>query len=132
MSSILVVDDEPTATRILRLQLENAGYEVETACNGEVALERMRERSYDVVITDVNMPKLDGHGLCEAIRDQLPERDPIIFILTARPGEGHRRRASYLSNVEFLEKPASLRQLIARVGERLAEAYEKPEPEPAP
>ena len=127
MSRVLVVDDEPTATRILRLQLENAGYEVETACNGEVALELMREKGFEVLVTDVNMPKMDGHELCAAIRD-LPERDPIIFVLTARPGEGHRKRVADLPNVEFIEKPASLRRLIARIGERLAELTEKPEP----
>ena len=127
MSSILVVDDEASATRILRLQLENAGYEVETACNGEMALELMRERDFDVLVTDVNMPKMDGHELCQAIREQLPDSDPIVFVLTARPGEGHRKKVAGLTNVEFLEKPASLRQLIARIGERLAEVREKPE-----
>ncbi len=121
MSSVLVVDDEAAATRILKLQLENAGYEVETAGNGAAALERLRARSFDVVVTDVNMPRMDGHELCKAIREELPERDPVIFILTGRPGEGHRRRTVELGDVELIEKPASLRQLIGRIGERLAE-----------
>lgn len=127
MSAILIVDDEATATRILRLQLEKAGYEVETACNGEVALELFREREFDVLVTDVNMPRMDGHELCQALRRELPDRDPLIFILTGRPGEGHRRKAANVVNVEFIEKPASLRHLIARIGERLEELRQKQE-----
>ncbi|MDJ0851633.1 MAG: response regulator [Myxococcota bacterium] len=128
MRSVLAVDDEPAATRILRLQLENAGYEVETAGDGLAALERLRERAFDVLVTDLEMPRMDGYELCQAIRDDLPERDPLIFILTGHPGAAKRRMAG-LEDVELFEKPASLRALIVRIGEKLAE---RGEPEATP
>ena len=118
---VLVVDDEQVVVEVLGRLLTKAGYEVETAPNGEVALELMCAKRFDVLITDVNMPRMDGHELCAALAEQLPDHDPIIFVLTARPGEGHRKKVGDLPNVEFIEKPASLRALIARIGERLEE-----------
>ena len=122
MSSILVVDDERSATRVLRVQLENAGYEVMTASNGEEAMERLRKRSVDVLVTDLNMPRMAGRDLCESVHREMPDCEPLIFVLTARPGAENRQWTSDIPNVEFVEKPASLRRLIQRIGKRLAES----------
>ena len=122
MISVMVVDDEPMTRRVVRLALENAGYEVATAGDGAEALKILRDRRFDVLVTDLNMPRMDGRELCEAIAAECAGHQPLVFILTARPGEGHRTWARDIENVEFLEKPASLRHLVARIAARLADA----------
>jgi CheY-like chemotaxis protein len=129
MSSILIVDDEPMVIRVVKLGLERAGHEVTSASNGAEALKLLRDHPYDVLITDLNMPRMDGRELCQAFQQEMPERDTQIFVVTARPGEGHRSWAGDLENVEFVEKPASVRRLIARIAERTAaKAASAPEP----
>ena len=125
MTSILLADDDANAIRILRRRLESASYAVEAAPNGAVALELLRERDFDVLITDINMPQMDGEQLYAALREQLPERDPLVFVLTGRPGEGHRRWVSDQEGIEFIEKPVSLRHLLERLVERLAGREQK-------
>ena len=94
MISVMVVDDEPTTRRVVRLALENAGYEVATAGDGAEALKILRDRRFDVLVTDLNMPRMDGRELCEAIAAECAGHEPLIFVLTARPGEGHRTWAT--------------------------------------
>ncbi len=117
MSSILIVDDEPTVIRVVKLGLERAGHEVTSANNGAEALDLLRESHFDVMVTDLNMPKMDGRELCQSFRAEMPERDMVIFVVTARPGENHRKWAGEIDDVEFLEKPASVRQLISRIAD---------------
>ena len=123
MSSVMLVDDEPMTLRVVRLALENAGYDVTTAGDGAEAMKILRDHRFDVMVTDLNMPRMNGRELCETIHEEFAGRAPLIFVLTARPGEGHRLWARDIENVEFLEKPASLRHLVARIGERLADAH---------
>ena len=124
----MLVDDDGVTLRVVRLALEKAVYEVTTAGDGMEALKIMRDRRFDVLVTDLNMPRMNGRDLCKAIGKESAGPEPLIFVLTARPGEGHRVWAKDLKNVEFLEKPASLRRLLARIGERLADANaENPE-----
>jgi len=120
MSSVMLVDDEPMTLRVVRLALENAGYDVTTAGDGAEAMKILRDHRFDVMVTDLNMPRMNGRELCEAITEECADHAPVIFVLTARPGDGHQTRAHDLENVEFLEKPASLRHLVARIAARLA------------
>jgi DNA-binding response OmpR family regulator len=122
MNSVMLVDDDPMTLRVVRLALENAGFEVATAGDGAEAMKILRDRRFDVLVTDLNMPRMNGQELCEAIREECAGHEPLIFVLTARPGEGHRLWAKDLQHVEFLEKPASLRHLKARIEARLAGA----------
>ena len=127
---VLIVDDEPKVLRITRLSLEKAGYEVETAGDGEEALGKLREAPFDVLVTDVNMPRMSGEELCAAVRTESFDPAPIIFVATGRTGQNHRAWADSLENVELLEKPVSLRRLLARIREGLDAAgaqEEKPE-----
>ena len=128
--SILIVDDEPKVLRITRLSLEKAGYEVTTAGDGEEALEKLRAAPFDVLVTDVNMPRMSGEELCAAVRTEIFDPAPLIFVATGRTGTNHREWADGIENVELMEKPVSLRQLVARIGERLRAVEadeEKPE-----
>ena len=68
MKRILIVDDEPHVIRVMRLSLERAGYEVFEAANGEIALQRIAESMPDVMITDIDMPRMTGEQLCKEIQ----------------------------------------------------------------
>ncbi|MBT8444280.1 MAG: response regulator [Gammaproteobacteria bacterium] len=114
---ILLVDDEPTVLRVLRLQLQRAGYEVDTAPNGEVALEKIRSAAPDVLITDIEMPRMTGEELCQAIQREFPERRFPIFVATSLTGMRHREWTRDFVLLDFLEKPLSARKLLATLAE---------------
>ena len=115
MACILVVDDERHVTRLIRLRLEGAGYQVETAHDGTEALERLERGGFDAVVTDFNMPRMDGQELCEAIRARFPEHPLPIFLMTARIDSALRAWAESLPGIDYLEKPISLRELVSRL-----------------
>jgi CheY-like chemotaxis protein len=117
MRSILVVDDEVFVTRVAKLALERAGYHVEVAADGEEALRSLGERRFDAVVTDLMMPRMNGRELCLAIHEHLAEQELLIFVATSSSEEEHRDWARELPRTEFLEKPLSLRWLIARLEE---------------
>jgi len=114
---ILLVDDEPTVLRVLRLQLQRAGYEVDTAPNGEVALEKIRVAAPDVLITDIEMPKMTGEELCQAIHAEFPDRRFPIFVATSLTGMRHREWTRGFVLLDFLEKPLSARKLLVTLAE---------------
>ena len=118
---ILIADDEATIIRVLRLALETAGYEVESAANGEAALACILERQPDVLITDIEMPRMDGEELCRRIQRELPVRRFPIFVVTSLTALEHRRWSRDIGNLEFLEKPISSRALLTRLRRYFAE-----------
>ncbi len=120
MKKILIADDEPHAIRILRQSLERAGYQVEGAPNGLAALEKVREQVPDVLITDIQMPRMSGKELCAQIVEEMPQRDLLIFILTSRTEIEHREWSANIDNLVFLEKPISIRKLIANLDEHFS------------
>jgi CheY-like chemotaxis protein len=74
MKRILIVDDEPHMTHVLRLHLQRCGYAVETASNGRVALAAVLSSPPDVMVTDIQMPLMTGQELCLAIEAQCPNQ----------------------------------------------------------
>lgn len=121
MPRILIVDDEPTVRRILALALNKGGFEVDAAPNGQAALERIRVQAPDAVITDIEMPRMDGQTFCEQVGIEFPERDFPIFVLTSLTAHEHRVWSRAIPDLHFLEKPVSARKLHARLTEVLAE-----------
>ena len=116
MRRVLVVDDEPHVTRLVQQRLRKEGYDTVTAGNGMEALSKMEsEGPFDAVVTDYNMPKMDGRQLCEAIRDRYAGSSIVIFLVTARIEEPLRDWADGLPQVSYIEKPLSLRDLVARL-----------------
>ena len=112
MTRILAVDDEPLYQHLLKVNLEKEGYEVITANNGEEALDIVSNRHPDLVIMDIMMPKLDGITASERIRQF--SNIPII-ILTARGEEQDRVRGLNIGADDYMVKPFSATELIARV-----------------
>jgi len=115
MKRILVVDDEPHMSRVLKLYLERAGYAVQTCPNGQVALAAVLLNPPDAMITDILMPVMNGQKLCQTLEAQLPERTFPIFVMTSMTNAEHRDWTSKISNLEFLEKPLSMRNVVAQL-----------------
>lgn len=111
-TKILVVDDEQLYRHLLRVNLEAEGYNVASATNGEEALELMSGSQPDLVILDVMMPNLDGFSTCERIRQF--SNVPIIM-LTARGEEQDRVRGLNVGADDYVVKPFSATELVARV-----------------
>ncbi|MFO0948637.1 MAG: response regulator [Planctomycetota bacterium] len=113
---VLVVDDEAHIRRIVALQLRRAGLEVELAMDGKEALDVIRERLPDLVITDCQMPRMDGLSLCEALaRDDETSNVPIL-LLTAKGFELEEEDLRARGNiVGLLCKPFSPDQLLQTV-----------------
>jgi DNA-binding response OmpR family regulator len=109
---ILAVDDEPLYVQLLQVNLRAEGYDVVTASDGEEALEKVSSIRPDLVILDVMMPKLDGFTTCERIRQfsQVP-----IIMLTARGEEQDRVKGLNVGADDYVVKPFSAGELIARV-----------------
>ncbi len=112
MTRILVVDDEPLYLRLLQINLSTEGYDVITATNGEDALELVSTKTPDLIILDVLMPKLDGFTTCERIRQF--SSVPVIM-LTARGAEQDRVAGLNVGADDYIVKPFSATELLARV-----------------
>ncbi len=119
MKWVLVVDDEPFATRLLKSRLEEAGYRVEVAADGAEALERLSRRHFDALVTDLMMPRMGGRELCEEVRKHSVNDEPFILVVTSRPESELREWTGEFPNLSFMEKPVSLRRLVAAIDQHL-------------
>jgi two-component system KDP operon response regulator KdpE len=116
---ILVVDDEPQITRVLRTSLSSHGYDIRVANDGETALEIMKDWSPDLVITDLAMPNMDGLELCCRLRTktQIP-----ILVLSVRGEERTKVKALDVGADDYITKPFGIEELLARVRANLRRA----------
>jgi two-component system chemotaxis response regulator CheY len=119
--TILVVDDSPTVVKFLTFSLKSQGYKVVAACDGMDALEKMSGLTQDVdlVITDLNMPNLDGYGLIEAIRQNQEHRKTPIIILSSETEEEDRDRGMAIGASSYLLKPFNSSLLLDEVSKYL-------------
>jgi two-component system, OmpR family, KDP operon response regulator KdpE len=111
-SHILVVDDEPQITRVLRTSLSAQGYDIRVANSGEMALEIMKDWAPDMIITDLSMPSVDGVELCRKVRaaSQVP-----ILVLSVRDKEQQKVEALDAGADDYVTKPFGMNELLARV-----------------
>ncbi len=121
MKTVFIVDDHAPVIRVLKLGLEEAGYEVETANNGSECLVKLCNRQPDFLVTDIDMPRMSGRDLCIAIEKQFPERTFPIVVLTSRTEMEHREWTGNIENLEFMEKPVSIRRLVSHINRALSE-----------
>ena len=110
--TVLVVEDEPNLLAALKYTLEREGYDALSADNGETGLRLARERSPDIVILDVMLPALDGFEICRLLRR---ESSVPIIMLTARGEEMDRVVGLELGADDYVTKPFSMRELLARI-----------------
>lgn len=121
MASILVADDEPHVLRVLKVALEREGYAVATAPNGEAALEQIHRQQPDLLISDIQMPRLSGEQLCARIATEVVERRFPIIVMTSMTFISESHWSRQYANVVLLEKPISVRRLLPLISELLAE-----------
>ena len=111
-SRVLVVDDEPQITRVLRTVLSSQGYQVRTAAEGEAAMSNFNEWRPELVITDLYMPHMDGVELCRRIR--AVSNVPII-VLSVKGEERSKVEALDSGADDYVTKPFGIDELLARV-----------------
>jgi len=114
-AKILIVEDEEPLALLLRYNLEAEGYEVETIARGDEADTRMREASPDLVVLDWMLPGLSGIELCRRLRSRPESKALPIIMLTARGEESERVRGLATGADDYIVKPFSVPELIARV-----------------
>ena len=124
MPSVLVVDDERQIAAIARDYLTRAGFVVSVAADGASGLEVARQKRPDLVVLDLGLPKLDGLEVARALRR---ESDVPIIMLTARVDESDRLRGCEIGAADYITKPFSPRELVARVSSVLRRARYDPE-----
>ncbi len=113
MVRILAVDDSPSMRDMVRIALTSAGFEVTQAMDGEEALALARQHSFDLILSDVNMPKMDGIALIRALRAEAPYRHTPILMLTTDGSVDRKREGKEAGATGWIVKPFDPAQLIA-------------------
>ena len=124
---ILVVDDEPQIRRVMRMTLTGEGYEVEDARSGEEALEKLRADRFDLMLLDWNMPGMGGLETCRQVRET---SEVSIIMLTIRNTEQDTVQALDAGADDFITKPFSMPELLARIRAALRRMPLSPETSP--
>jgi len=114
-ATVLVIDDEKDVIELLRYNLEKGGFEVVAARDGESGLAAASASPPDVILLDVMMPGLDGLGVCRRLREEPRTARIPIILLTARAGEADRVVGLELGADDYVVKPFSPRELLARI-----------------
>jgi len=112
MHSILAVDDSVSMRQMVTFTLKNAGYEVVEAVDGEDAFEKARNRSFDLVLTDQNMPRLDGIGLTRRLREHPGFHRTPILILTTESSDQMKQAGRAAGATGWMVKPFDPVKLI--------------------
>ena len=126
---VLIVEDEKNIVDILRFNLQRAGYATEEAYDGEDGLAKARSGKPDLILLDVMLPKRNGFDVCRALRaegDNVP-----VLILTAREEEADKVLGLEIGADDYITKPFSMRELIARVGANIRRTAMQAPAEPA-
>lgn len=124
-AKILVVDDEPQIRRTLRATLVPQGYIVHDAADGEQALDALRDHKPDLVLLDLNLPRMSGLAACRAIRES---SDAAIIVLTVRDSDKDKVEVLDAGADDYVTKPFSTPELLARIRAALRRM---PDQEPA-
>jgi DNA-binding response OmpR family regulator len=114
-AAIVVIEDDPVIRAVLRKRLQTSGHGVETAPDGRSGLEAIRRVRPDLVLTDWMMPELDGEAVLRAIRADPGLRHTYVIVLTSRAGSSDRIAGLTLGADDYLGKPWSDEELLARV-----------------
>ena len=118
---ILVADDEPHMARVIELFLKREGFQVDLVRDGQEALDAILASPPDLLITDIQMPRMNGQQLCMALEERLPQRGFRIIVMTSMTDREHRQWSGSLRDAMFIEKPVSMRALVTTLSTYFAE-----------
>jgi two-component system, OmpR family, alkaline phosphatase synthesis response regulator PhoP len=117
MDTILVVEDDQDIADLMTLNLQELSLTVEHCLTGELALEKLSQNNYSLVLLDVMLPGISGLDVCRQLREQKPEQ--VILMVTSRDSEIDRVLGLELGADDYMSKPFSVRELQARVRSQL-------------
>ena len=115
MASILAVDDSPSVIKMVEFALKTRGHEVTTAADGQAALESLERRRVDLLVLDINLPRLDGLSLLKLVRARAEWNDTLVLMLTTEGQDSDRDEALALGATGYMMKPFKPNELLARV-----------------
>lgn len=121
---VLIVDDEPHIVRVLKLKLKNAGYDVITAVNGRDGLEKFIKEKPAVVISDVQMPHVDGKEMYAMIETHKKQDPCFVIIMTSSIDNAIYRWARETKNIHFVEKPFSPNNILNLINDYFLQLQE--------
>jgi len=116
-AGLLLIDDSLSVRKFIGRMLEAAGYQVETASDGEEGLRTASASSFRLIITDLEMPKMNGYELIQALRDRPETKSTPIIVMTTRAGDKHRQMAQSLGVSSYITKPVEERALIREISQ---------------
>jgi DNA-binding response OmpR family regulator len=111
--TILVVDDEDALREVIQQELSKSGYDVDTAEDGNVALEALKKKNYELVLLDIKMPRLDGIEVLKFIQKETPSTK--VIMLTALNDLQHALQAKQYGAIDFITKPYNYDEIIKRI-----------------
>lgn len=120
-NKILIIDDDEDLSFIIKEMLENYGYQVTRAANGEEAFELLSDMVYHLILLDINLPDTDGFEICKELRRSTTT--PIIFA-SARVSETDRITGLDIGGDDYLTKPYSMKELLTRIKALLRRTYD--------
>jgi len=112
---ILVVDDEVNIAHSLNFLMEKVGYSVRIAADGEEAIEAIKEARPDLILLDINMPRMNGYQVCEMVRADPEWQDILIVMLTAKGRNIEREKGLAVGADDYITKPFSTQEVIDKV-----------------
>lgn len=115
MKKILIVDDEELIVKVLSLRLENEGYKVFTAFDGNEGLEIAFKEKPDLAIIDIGLPKIDGNTICEILKNDKRTKDIKIIVLTGKKLVGDMEKAFESGADAYIAKPYEYSLLLAKI-----------------
>ena len=113
--TILTVDDSTTMRAMLMLALSDAGFKVVQAVDGVQGLEMLSHQTPDVIITDINMPRLDGFGFIEGVRKDQRHRAIPVLVLTTESDDTKKERARRAGATGWIVKPFNAEKLVTAI-----------------
>src|SRR5690625_3333291 len=111
--SILIIEDEPAIVTLIKFNLEKEGYKTDVAYDGEEGIEKLDKNTYDLVVLDLMLPKVNGVDVCKRVRQE--ENFTPILMLTAKDNEYDKVHGLEMGADDYLTKPFSPKELVARI-----------------
>lgn len=127
MKRILVVDDEPHIARLVKNILSSEKYDVDEVNTAVGAIDKIREKRYDLVILDIMMPNMNGYELCERLREEPDTYNLPVIFLTAKHAVSDKIEAIHVGADDYITKPFNPDELLMKVNTLIAEHAKVPQ-----